>query len=157
MRGKIFTGEGVNNSVGRIVGRLSVPREIMEREKMRRIEHLNARDRRRRGNLFLRSRVRSKLAHGFYDGLYVGVLAYIRCECARDGTRRDGRITYIHVDCVAMGATIIYNARRSVERARLYGATQHDDNESSVRFPRTVHGFNAFNTSFSIYYPYANT
>ena len=45
----------------------------------------------------------------------------------RDGTRRDGRITYMYVDCVAMGATIIYNAQHSAERARLYGATQLDE------------------------------
>jgi len=56
--------------------------------------------------------------------MYIGALAYVRCECARDGTRRDGRITYIYVDCVAMGATIIYNAQHSAERARLYSATQ---------------------------------
>lgn len=55
------------------------------------------------------------------------MLAYIRCECARDGTCRDGWITYIYVDCVAMGATIIYNAQHSVERACLYGATQLDE------------------------------
>lgn len=66
---------------------------------------------------------RSKLVHGYN----VNVFAYVRCECTRDGTRRDGWITYIYVDCVAMGATIIYNAQHSAECACLHGATQRDE------------------------------
>lgn len=86
----------------------------------------DTRDKGEGGGKFVSSIARSfKVSARHYDVLYV--LAYVRCECARDGTRRDGRITYIYVDCVAMGATIIYNARHSVQRACLYGAGELDE------------------------------
>jgi len=71
------------------------------------------------------------------------VLVRPSARCARDETYRDIQITYSHVDCVATGPTIIYNARPSAEHCTSLRCipTQLDetlyinrhDNESSER------------------------